>query len=46
MSRLKLYFNKYNWKGIKFLSDKEDWKKFVQINKEIVLNILFLLHNK
>ena len=27
-SKLKRYINKYNWKDIKFPSDKEDWKKF------------------
>ena len=42
ISKRKLYINQYNWKGIKFLSDKEDWKKFEQINKEIALNILFV----
>ena len=42
ISKLKLYINQYNWKGIKFSSDKEDWKKFEQINKEIALNILFV----
>ena len=26
--------------------DKEDWKKFEQNNKEIVLNVLFVPHNK
>ena len=36
----------YNWKGIQFPSDKEDWKKFEQNNKEIALNILFVRHNK
>ena len=37
--------NQCNWKDIKFLSDKEDLKKFVQNNKEIALNILFVPHN-
>ena len=46
ISKLKPYINQYNWKGIKFLSDKEDWKKFEQNNKEIALNILFAPHNK
>ena len=46
ISKLKPYKNKYNWKNIKFLSDKEDWKKFEQNNKEIALNILFVPHNK
>ena len=26
--------------------DKEDWKKFEQNNKEAVLNVLFVPHNK
>ena len=46
ISKLKPYINQYNWKDIKFPSDKEDWKKFEQNNKEIALNILFVLHNK
>ena len=44
--KLKPYINQYNWKGIKFLSDEEDWKKFEQNNKKIALNILFVAHNK
>ena len=44
--KLKPYINQYNWKGKKFSSDKEDWKKFEQNNKEIALNILFVRHNK
>ena len=44
-SKLKPYINQYNWKGIKFPSDKEDWKRFQQNNKEIALNI-FVPHNK
>ena len=46
ISKLKPYINKYNWKDVKFPSDKENWKKFVQNNKEIALNVLFLPHNK
>ena len=46
ISKLKPYINKYNWKDIKFLSDKEDWKKFEKNNKEIALNILYVPHNK
>ena len=41
ISKLKPYINQYNWKDIKFPSDKEDWKKFEQNNKEIALNVLF-----
>ena len=46
ISKLRPYINQYNWKGIKFPSDKEDQKKFEQNNKEIALNILFVPHNK
>ena len=46
ISKLKPYINQYNWKDINFPSHKEDWKKFEQNNKEITLNILFVLHNK
>ena len=46
ISKLKPYINKFNWKDIKFPSDKEDWKQFEQNNKEIVLNVLFVPHNK
>ena len=46
ISKLTPYINQYNWKNIKFPSDKEDWKKFEQNNKEIALNILFVPHNK
>ena len=46
ISKLKPYINQYNWKDIKFPSDKEDWKKFEQNNKEIALNVLFVPHNK
>ena len=45
-SKRKPYINQYNWKDIKFPSDKEDWKKFEQNNKEIALNVLFVPHNK
>ena len=46
ISKRKPYINQYNWKDIKFSSDKEDWKNFEQNNKEIALNVLFIPHNK
>ena len=46
ISKLKPYINQYNWKDIKFPSDKEDWKKFEQNDKEIALNISFVPHKK
>ena len=45
-SKLKAYINQYNWKDIQFPSDKEDWKKLEENNKEIALNILFVPYNK
>ena len=46
ISKLKPYINQYNWKDIKFPSNKEDWKRFEQNNKEIALNVLSVPHNK
>ena len=46
ISKLKPHINQYNWKGIKFPADKEDWKKFEQYNREIALNILFVPYIK
>ena len=46
ISKPKPYINQYNWKDIKFPSDKEDWKELDQSNKEIALNILFVPHYK
>ena len=45
ISKLKPYINKYNWKGIKFRAEPEEWKKFERNNKATALNILFILHN-
>ena len=45
-SKFKPYINQYNSKDIKFPSEKEDWRKFEQNNKEITLNVLSVPHNK
>ena len=45
ISKLNPYINKYNWKGIKFLAEPEEWKKFEQNNKAIALNVLHIPHN-
>ena len=37
---MKLFINKYNWEGINFPSEKNDWKKFEKNNVKITLNIL------
>ena len=28
ITKIKLFINKYNWKGINFPSEKNDWQKF------------------
>ena len=39
ISKLKPYFNWYNWEGIEFLARPKDWMKFERNNKTIALNI-------
>ena len=41
ITKIKLFINKYNWKGIDFLSKKDDWKKFEKNNKKMALNVLY-----
>ena len=45
MSKIRLFINQYNWKGIESPPHQEDWKKFEQNNKTIALNILFVPYN-
>ena len=45
ISNLKPFIDQYNWKGINFPSQKEDWKEFESNNKSIALNILFVPYN-
>ena len=45
ISSIKPFIDQYNWKEIRFPSQKEDWKKFELNNKSIVLNILFVSYN-
>ena len=45
ISKIKPFINQYDWKGINFPSQKEDWKKFESNNKSIALNILFVPYN-
>ena len=44
ISKIKLFIHQYNWKDIDFLSTSKDWRKF-ELNNEITLNILYMLHN-
>ena len=42
----KLFINKYNWEGINFPSEKDDWKKFEKNNVTIALNVLYVKKEK
>ena len=37
--KIKLFINKYNWKGINYPSGKNGWKKFEKNNPTIILNV-------
>ena len=41
MTKFKTFINKYNWEGINFTSEKNDWKKTEKNNGTIVLNVLY-----
>ena len=43
---IKPFINKYNWKGIHFPSEKDDWKKFEKNNVAIALNVLYIKKGK
>ena len=42
ISNIKLFINKYNWKGINYPSKKDGWKTFEKNNPTITLNILYI----
>ena len=41
ITKIKPFINKYNWEGINFPSEKDDWKKFEKNNVTIALNVLY-----
>ena len=41
-TQIKPFINKYNWKGIKYPSKRDDWKMFEKNNPTIALNILYI----
>ena len=43
---MKLFINKYNWEGINFPSEKNDWEIFRKSNATIALNVLFAKKEK
>ena len=42
ITKIKLFLNTYNWEGINFPSQKDDWRKFEKNNVTIALNVLYL----
>ena len=42
VSNIKLFINKYNWKGINYPSKIDDWQKFEKNDPTIVFNILHM----
>ena len=44
ISKIKPFIEQCTWKDIDFPSTSKDWKKF-ELNNEIALNILYVLHN-
>ena len=45
ISKIMLFIDQYNWRGIDFPSHKKNCKKFESNNKSIALNILFVPYN-
>ena len=39
--KIKHFVNKYNWDGMNFSSEKDDWKKIEKNNKTIAVNVLY-----
>ena len=46
ITQIKPSINKYNWKGINYLSEKDDWKRFEINNATIALNALYAKKEK
>ena len=46
ITKIKPFINKYNWEGINFPSEKDDWKKFEKNNVTIALNVLYAKKEK
>ena len=46
VTEIKPFINKYNWKGINFQPEKDDWKKFEKNNVKIALNLLYAKKKK
>ena len=41
ITKIKLFINKYNWEGINFPSEKDDWKMLEKNNRTTPPNVLY-----
>ena len=46
VSNIKPFINKYDWKGMNYLTKIDDWKIFQKNNPTIALNILSMKEKK
>ena len=46
ITKIKPFINKYNWEGINYPSEKNDWKKFEKNVVKIALNVLCVKKEK
>ena len=46
ITKIKPFVNKYNWEGINFPLEKDDWEKFEKNNVIIALNVLYAKKEK
>ena len=46
MTKIKPFISKYEWEGINFPSEKDDWKKIEKNNVTVTLNVLYAKKEK
>ena len=46
ITKIKSFISKYDWKGINFPPEKDDWKKFEKNNVKIAHNVLYAKKQK
>ena len=44
MTKFKLFMDKYNWEGLNYVSEKDDWKKSEKNNLTIALNFCLVMY--
>ena len=46
ITKIKPFINEYNWGGVNFPLEKDDWKHLEENNVTIVLNVLYAKNEK